>query len=146
MKKIEDLMTRNVISIKSSISFTKVLELFTKYKISHLIVSDALGVYKGVISNKDLVNRLSKIVTATSSQAYTKMVMENLKAADVMTANTVNLEPGQSIDFGTELLLQGKFHSLPVIKNKRIVGLITKHDLLKGYYEQSAYNKNMNHE
>ena len=44
MKKIEDLMTRNVISIKSSISFTKVLELFTKYKISHLIVSDALGV------------------------------------------------------------------------------------------------------
>ena len=92
------------------------------------------------------MNRLSKIVTATSSQAYTKMVMENLKAADVMTANTVNLEPGQSIDFGTELLLQGKFHSLPVIKNKRIVGLITKHDLLKGYYEQSAYNKNMNHE
>lgn len=146
MKKIKDIMNSDLLSIKATDSLGQVIDFFGKNEVSHAIVTDTVGTYKGIISKTDLVSALSSLLKATSGGTYTTLEMENHKAKDFMTANTVNLEPDQTIEYAAEILLQGKFHSLPVVQNFKTVGLVTKHDLLKGYYEQTAYSKNHNYE
>lgn len=146
MKRIKDIMNSNLLSIQDTDSLTEVINFFGKNEVSHAIVTDTVGTYKGIISKTDLVSALSRLLKATSGGTYTSLEMDNHKAKDFMTTNTVNLEPDQTLEYATEILLQGKFHSLPVVHNFKTVGLVTKHDLLKGYYEQTAYIKNLNHE
>lgn len=146
MKKVRDLMTTDILTIEATASMIDVISFFGNNDVSHAIVTDTVGTYKGIISKTDLVNKMSNLLKETSSQTYTRLEMKSQKASDIMTTRIVNLEPDQSIDYATELLLQGNFHSLPVLKNFMAVGLVTKHDLLRGYYEQRAYSQNMNYE
>lgn len=146
MKKVKELMTPKVLNIESSASMQEVIRFFAHNDISHAVVTDNVGIYKGIISKTDLVNKMNYLLKETSSQTYTRLEMENQKARDIMTRITVNLKPEDTIDYATEILLQNRFHSLPVINNFRAVGIVTKHDLLKGYYEQVAYSQNLNYE
>ncbi len=53
-----------------------------------------------------------------------------------MTENPISVQPLDDIDYSVEVLLQQKFHILPVVNdNNEPVGVLTALDLLKGLYQ-----------
>jgi len=146
MKKISAIMMKPVTTVMLTANLKKVRETFIESGKSHLVVTDAVGTFKGVISKTDLLEKTTSVMLGTSGKTYTELELNRIKASDLMTKFTVNLEPNDTIDYATEILLQKKFHSLPVVKNYRAVGIVTQYDLLKSYYEAKAFVNTVNYE
>ena len=128
-------MTKPVISIDIDFSLNDILRVIKEEKISHLIVI-AKGKYQGVISKSDVLDSILKICHMSSGQTYNKLNFESITAKDIMAKKTIVVGKSQSLDYATELLLQGHFHCLPVVENDLVNGIVTPYDLLKGYYQE----------
>ena len=53
-----------------------------------------------------------------------------------MAKNPVGVSPDQTVRDVTEILSKQSFHSLPVVENGELKGVITTTDLLKYFLEQ----------
>ena len=73
--------------------------------------------YIPLASNKQIEKEARKIAAITVSQA--------------MTPNPVVVNPETSIQAVAALMVDNNFHSLPVIENGRLVGIVGKEDVLK---------------
>ena len=146
MKKVSEIMSAFPVTVNWKASMSEVNEKFNTTELSHLIVVDDTEIFKGIISKQDLFNMTRWLMNRTSGKKYTELELNNMEARDMMTTDTVNLDKDTSIDYAAELLLQKKFHSLPVIHNFKAIGILTTYDLLKHYYESKAYTRNVNFE
>jgi CBS-domain-containing membrane protein len=146
MSTIKKIMSKSIVTVSLTTSLKMINEKFYETGLSHLIVTDTVGTYKGIISKTDMLARVNKLMLSSSGKKFTELELSTITASDIMTRNTVNLEVDHSIEYATEALLQKKFHALPVVKNYKAVGILTKHDLLQHLYESMAFVKNANHE
>lgn len=130
-------MTSPVITIDVDFSLEEILRTFKEEKVSHLIVLKNTK-YEGVISKSDVLDTILKISKIASGKTYTDLSYKNILASDIMTANAIQIRKTDSVDFATELLLQGEFHCLPVVSDGNLEGILTPYDLLQGYYHEAG--------
>ncbi|MFQ6026592.1 MAG: CBS domain-containing protein, partial [Dehalococcoidia bacterium] len=57
--------------------------------------------------------------------------VSNRQVKDVMSRHVITIGEDSTIAEVVELMLRMKVHRLPVMDGKRLVGIITRHDLLK---------------
>lgn len=55
----------------------------------------------------------------------------NEPLSTIMTTELITIGPEESLDKAQELLTTRRFHHLPVVEGKKLVGLITTYDLFK---------------
>jgi CBS domain-containing protein len=55
--------------------------------------------------------------------------------ADIMERKPLTVGPTAKLDEIVELLANGRFHSLPVVQDGRLVGIVTTTDLLRRLHE-----------
>jgi CBS domain-containing protein len=70
-----------------------------------------------------------------------KEVQEHLRAtrvSDAMTPDPVVIRPDQTIEEASRLLLSEKVNRLPVVENDRLIGILTRHDVLRAIPPRSA--------
>lgn len=70
--------------------------------------------------NKQFEDEVHKILAKTVGEA--------------MTANPASVSPGTSMSDAATLMLSKKVNRLPVVENGKVVGVITRHDILRGMY------------
>jgi CBS domain-containing protein len=57
-----------------------------------------------------------------------------MKIKDIMTKDVISVGPNDSISKVSDILFQNRFHGLPVVEGKKVVGIITEDDFfLKNY-------------
>jgi len=78
----------------------------------------------GIISRRDLI-RTRRVQSIISGQAHTTI-------EEVMSKNVVTIGPEEPIGSAAELLVKHDVSRLPVIDEDRIVGIVDRHDVLKG--------------
>ena len=59
----------------------------------------------------------------------------NIYASDIMSSAPLHIESEDSIGLAADIFLANKIHSLPVIDDGELVGIVTSHDLLLYAYE-----------
>lgn len=117
VKRAENGMISNPITILRSATVGDTLKLMAEYKIGGIPVVDKEGYLVGIVTNRDLrfERDMSKPVEAV-------MTKENL----VTTSRSTNLEEA------AEILQQHKIEKLPVVDNDgKLVGLVTYKDITK---------------
>jgi len=127
---IKDVMTTELITINETSSLESARQIFEKNKIRHIIVlkKDKLV---GILSNHDLL-RVSFGDTYGDDQATVDDAIVNmLTIKDVMRHDPIFITPDSSIEDAIFVLLNRRFHSLPVIDNNKVVGIVTTTDFLK---------------
>ncbi len=129
-------MMKNPVTVQASDSIQDVLTTFQKSKKSHLLVEDAEGALKGVISKQDVFKVFDKLVNDSPGKTYSKNVLQHTTTQEIMTDKFLFVSPSDSVDYAVELLLQNEFHCVPVMDENMAVGIITAYDLLKAYYQQ----------
>jgi CBS domain-containing protein len=109
-----DIMTAEVITVTPDISVERVARLMFERAISGLPVVDDEGMLVGIVSEFDVITKRGAVV------------------GDIMSRNVVSV--GEDTDPETIAELVGQnIRRLPVLRDGRVVGIISRSDLIKLY-------------
>ncbi len=117
--KVGDVMIRNFISAKPSISVLAAVNLMVKKRIGSLILQEK-GILKGILTEKDIMWALSK-----------KRDLSDIKAIDICTRKITTIRPSADIYTAVKVMKKTKFRRLPVTIKKKVIGYLTLKDILK---------------
>ncbi len=129
---ISTIMTTEMVTVNPETILPEIKEIYEKYAFHHLPVLDKKEGLVGIISRQDFLNVGYVLSLNTSGKTYTQKTIEHLMAKDIMTKYPMSVEPEDTIGLAADIFLANKFHALPVLDDKELVGIVTTHDLL-GY-------------
>jgi CBS domain-containing protein len=141
--KVGDLMTKNPITVKRTHTIFRVQELLAKYNISRVVVVDDDRPV-GIITETDVVFS-KQVKSSTARDKFIKQRVMGHKgretvvrvymvpiAEDVMTPNPHVVEVDEDAAKAASIMLEHGISGLPVVERGRLVGIITKTDLVRG--------------
>ncbi len=127
---VKDHMTTKVITIAPSTSVSDALNLVRINKIRRLPVIDREGKLIGIVSEKDLL--YASPSPATSLSVYEiGYLLSKLKVEDIMTRTVISVDENLPIEEAALIMAQNKVGALPVVRNGKLVGIITETDIFK---------------
>lgn len=116
--RIQDVMTRNVTTVSAAATADEAWTLMRMKRIHHLVVLEGADVV-GLISERDLGGR------------HGATVRDARLVSELMTANVITIEPETTVRKAANLLCGRSIGSLVVVRDRRVVGIITTADLLE---------------
>ncbi len=128
-----------LIKVDKDESINDAMELMTKKKISRLLVTEK-GEVIGIITEEDIAKRLG-----TGRERQLKTAHIHVSAA--MTKKLKTIPADGNIGDAARIMLENRFSSLPVVKNDKVIGILTKTDLVKNILKskkkvEKIYTKN----
>ncbi len=138
---VRDVLTRSVISIKANEPILKAARLMLQNRISGLPVVDADGALVGVVTEGDFLRR-GEIGTPRQRPKWLEFLVgpgrlaseyvhqSGRKVAEVMTPNPVTVEEDDSLETVVQLMERRRIKRLPVMRDGRMVGIISRANLL----------------
>jgi len=139
-KKIKEIMTVNLISVREWTAIDKISELFYASTIHHLLVTDKEGKLTGIISKEDLLQFYLAMSFGTTGKRYSEKTMDNTFAKDIMTSNPITIDPDDPIGLAADIFYANEFRALPVVEVDELMGIVTPYDLLKNAYSEVQVN------
>ncbi|MGK5094186.1 CBS domain-containing protein [Deltaproteobacteria bacterium TL4] len=131
--KVIEIMTNNVVTVGETETTGAALDKMKKHGIHHLVVLNPEKKIVGIISDKDL--RLVVNVVATSGKEggkdLDKIQVYNISIKRIMTPNPISIEPEQDVSDVAKMMLEQGFSSLPIAKDRDLIGIVTHHDILR---------------
>ena len=123
MLTVEELMTRDLVTLNEDDDLVRGDDLLAKYDIRHLPVVKE-GKLIGLVSHRDLIRALARHERSPGAPP--------VQVRDVMTRSLETLRPRSSVREAIHKLLDRKFGCVPVVEDgDRLVGLITETDLIR---------------
>jgi CBS-domain-containing membrane protein len=145
MLKVKDIMSEDVISVTPETEITKAVKILLEKRINGMPVIDPFGRLVGIICQSDLVAQqkgipvplvftlLESFIPLTSRSRLDKE-MEKIAALTVkeaMTLEPVTVSPETDIEDVAKLMVDKKYHTLPVVDGGKVVGIVGKEDVLR---------------
>lgn len=130
---VAQIMTKVLIAVPANKKISEVNELFKEYNIRHIPVTVGTKLI-GVISKND-VSKLGYGVGEIDQNTLNTMY-DTYELKDVMVKEPVTVSSETNVKDVAEILSEQSFHSLPVVDNNEVVGIVTTTDLVKYLLEQ----------
>lgn len=92
------------------------------------------GKLVGIVSAKDLLNASPSPVTSLSIWEM-NYLLSQIKVQDVMTKKVLTVTEDTPIEEAAKIMADNKVGGLPVLRNNKVVGIITETDLFKIFLE-----------
>ena len=120
----QDLMIRTVVTVRPHMPVGAAAVLLVSRGVTSAPVVTAEGVLRGMVSEVDLLRAqpVPDALTTTPECSAT--------AADVMTAKPVTVRPTDGLADVAAVLLDHGVRAAPVVEGERLVGIISRHDIL----------------
>lgn len=126
----------STLNITTDTKLSEARKLFIENKIHHLPVVQGDNELAGILSYNDLL-RVDSGTLYNQDPKQTDALIDNIASvSETMTKDIKVLKTNETVRDATEALYKGKFHSLPVLEDNKIVGLVTSTDLLKYFLGQ----------
>jgi CBS domain-containing protein len=117
---VDDAMVKDVMTIDENSTVKEAADIMNKFEIGCLIAIRK-GKAMGIITERDLLKR---VVAEAKDSTKTKV-------KDIMSSPLVVVEPGMDLEEAVRLMFQMKIKKLPVVDEKRLVGLVTLTDIAR---------------
>jgi len=118
MATVKDVMITKVVTVNEAESLKKVCGILVSKKLSGVPVVDAKDNLVGFISERD-------IIQAVGSKDFQKDIVSN-----VMTSKVVSIEENAPIDQISQLFTNKPFRYIPVTKDGKLTGLVSRKDVI----------------
>ena len=137
---IEDVMTRDVITVSPATPIHEAASLMVKHRVSGLPVTDTEGHLVGIISDGDLIVRQRRrketpwwhlFFTRGEQIAREYQRAVGTTVGEVMTRPVVTINPVWGIEVAAAILDTRNFRRLPVVLDGRLVGIVSRADVIK---------------
>jgi CBS domain-containing protein len=130
LPKISEFMDQVVPTIGPDMQIMKAVDYLLRHRVTGVPVVDSDGSLLGIITETDLL----KLVTeGIQGQPPTDATVSEYMSTDVVT-----VPPTMDIYYVAGIFLKNKFRRLPVVEDGKIVGAITRFDLLRVVQALSA--------
>jgi len=144
MMTIREIMTTPVRTVRQDAPIKEVARRLTEERVSGLPVVDAAGTVVGVISEADLIikaqgpdaiphRRFARLLGEAPESRAQLAKLEARTAGEAMTTPAITIGPDRRVSAAASLMVARKVNRLPVVDDGRLVGIVTRADLVRAY-------------
>jgi CBS domain-containing protein len=158
---IKDVMSTAPVTLKPTATLREAAITLADESVGGCPVVDDQGRIIGMLSEVDILEALKtqnkelrmlmppeitfgisfvEIIKEREALAAFKEV-ENRLVQDVMTKDIHAVGPEDSVERAIRLMVQHKIHRIPVVEGDRLVGILTRGDVLRGFFRQVGQSK-----
>ena len=119
MYQVRDVMNVDVLTISAKATVEVAIRRLVENHISGMPVVGRDGCLVGIVSEFQLLETL-----------YSPEVRD-IPVSDVMTADVLTVTPDAMLSDATNLMVDHRIRRLPVVENGKIVGIVSRRDLLR---------------
>lgn len=144
MCKVKDIMTAELITVSPETEILQAAEVLLGNHINGVPVVDEAGKLVGILCQSDLIAQQKRLpipsvftfmdgLFSTSSAKQIEKEIQKIAAITVvqaMTPDPVFVEPDMSIEVVAGLMVDNGYHTIPVLQEGRLVGIVGKDDIL----------------
>jgi len=143
---VEQLMTCEVVVVQQEATLKEVAQSLVRHRITGVPVCDALGAVIGVVSEADILYKERNPVERhglVSWLAGGPLPAEAAKTAALtaggaMTAPAITISPRETVEHAARLMMTNGINRLPVLDGARLVGIVTRADLVRAFTRSDA--------
>jgi CBS domain-containing protein len=145
--KVEDLMTTGVRTVTPDRTLKDVAALLSEHRIGGLPVVDEHGEPVGVITKADIVIKERGELPQRTWRGWFRRdpgadglaaKVNARTAGDAMTSPPVTITGDMPVSIAAERMVDHGVNRLPVIRRGQVVGIITRHDLVRAFARGDA--------
>jgi len=129
MLKVADLMSKEVFAAKPDDSVAKAKSLMQLARIRHVPIVSEQGEFLGLVTQRDVlslnISRLAEIDQQTQQELDSGIPLREIMKTDVLV-----VEPEDLLKSAAQKLLDNKYGCLPVVKEGKLVGILTEADFV----------------
>jgi CBS domain-containing protein len=147
-------MSSPVITVQPSTPVGEVARTMLDHHIDSVPVVEASGRLVGIVTETDLVVQNANVHFPTFLQVLDARIYltnprnfeEELRralgtiAADVMSRRVDTVRPDDDISVAATLMVDHKFNAIPVLDGNRLVGIISRSDILRHVLAQDTWS------
>ncbi len=116
-----------IYSVSPKDSVLRAIEIMAEKHVGALLVMDR-GTLLGIISERDYAR---KVILKDRSSRDTPV-------GDIMSAPAITVTPEDTVHRCMEIMTEGRFRHLPVVKGGRVVGMLSIGDLVKAVIQEQT--------
>ncbi len=145
MQTAREIMTTEIVTVKKETTIRDLAELFTSRRIGSIPVVDDDGNLIGIVSESDLIEQdknfhIPTVISLFDWIIYLESETKFEKELRKMTAQTVGdiyTKDVETVSLDTpvsdiaDIMSRKKIHSLPVVEGKKMVGIVSRIDLIR---------------
>lgn len=132
---VSAIMTKNVITLKTSDNLETAESLFKKHHIRHIPVVSGTKIL-GMLSYTDLLRISFADAVYEDEESVDTMVYNMFSIEQVMAKNLISVPATTTIKEVAEILSKKEFHAIPVVDNGKLMGIVTTTDLINFLLKQ----------
>jgi CBS domain-containing protein len=132
---VDHIMTPDPVSINRNGKPSEVRRILEERSIHHLPVTDGNRLV-GIISATDLLRVTFEKPGTGGKSDLDAMLDQSFTVADLMNREPVTVSSRSSIREAAQILVSGKFHSLPIVDGDQLIGIVTSSDLIRYLLDQ----------
>lgn len=117
--KVKNAMTKKVLVTKPDVSVREAAKTMTKYRVGSLVVVEKNKLI-GIVTELDM---MQKVVAGDLDPNITQV-------KDIMTKKVKTISADKTLEEAAEIMVNSEIKKLPVVENKKLVGILTATDLI----------------
>jgi len=119
--KVEECMNKEAITINANASVIDALKMIAEHKVSSLPVVDENNCLAGYVSKEN--------IAAADKEDFEKSTIEQ-----VMNEKVISVKSEDLLKTALDHMLNDNVNRLPVISNNKLVGIVTRDDVINYFY------------
>jgi acetoin utilization protein AcuB len=134
---VRDRMSKHPLTIGEDESLSGAHRYMEEQSVRHLPVVNRAGTMVGLVAEDDLLK--AEPSTATSLSVWEiHSLLERVKVKNVMVRDVITTTEDTPIEEAAQLMLERKIGCLPVLRDGKLVGIITESDMFRTFMELFA--------
>lgn len=140
-----DVMTKDIITVKTGTTVRELAELFTANRVSSFPVVDDKGELIGIVTETDLIEQdkslhiptvislFDWVIYLESEKKFEKELkkMTGQTVGDIYTEDVESVKSTCLLSEVADIMSSKKIHAVPVVDGKKLVGVISRIDLIR---------------
>jgi CBS domain-containing protein len=144
-RRVGDVMTTKVMAVQPDTRVDEIARLMSQYGISGLPVVDADNTVVGVVTELDMIVRNTHFKLPNFIFIFDNMIPLEMPghyrdrlekvlgttAREIMSEPAVTISPDATIEELAELMVDRRMNPIPVVKDDRLVGIVSRSDIIR---------------
>jgi CBS domain-containing protein len=131
---VQDWMTENPATVSPTATLAEAYDLMLEREVRRLPVVDHDLV--GIITLGDILRHVP--VSSEEGDTETRLLLTEKQVSDVAAYDPITINPSATIQEAAERMLEYQVGGLPVVRNGKLVGIITESDIFRLVVESWA--------
>jgi acetoin utilization protein AcuB len=127
---VDTIVSRDVVTVRPDAALMEIRGLLDQKGFNHLLVTEEDNTLCGVISDRDVLKAISPFLD-TYSEEHRDVKTLSQPASKIMQSEPITVTPETTIEEASQILLDNRVSSLPVVEGDELVGIVTGKGMLE---------------